>query len=95
MKFICALPPLGGVVVRPLAFHLQGRGFDSQAGFLSAIRTQSSCEKSESLRSVQYRGFPPGTPVSSHRESRQGGLGNTGPQQLAHAAVISLPLWRS
>ena len=34
----------------------------------------------KSLRSVESRGFPPGTPVSSHRESRQGGLGDTGPQ---------------
>ena len=65
-------------MVRPLAFHLLGRGFDSQARFLNAIRTQSSCEKSKSLRSVESRGFPPGTPVSSHRESRQGGLGDTG-----------------
>ena len=38
------------------------------------------CEKSKSLRSAESRGFPPGTPVSSHRESRQGGLGDTGPQ---------------
>ena len=43
-------------------------------------RTQSSCEKSKSLRSAGSRGFPPGTPVSSHRESRKGGLGDTGPQ---------------
>ena len=45
----------------------------------------------KSLRPVESRGFPPGTPVSSHRESRQGGLGDTGPQQLAHAVVVSLP----
>ena len=32
------------------------------------------------LRSAESRGFPPGTPVSSHRESRHGGLGDTGPQ---------------
>ena len=29
----------GGVVVRPLAFHFKGRGFDSQSGFLNVTRT--------------------------------------------------------
>ena len=37
--------------------------------FLNATRTQSSCEKSNSQRSAESRGFPPGTPVFSHRES--------------------------
>ena len=37
--------------------------------FLNATRTQSSCEKSKSQRSAESRGFSPGTPVSSHRES--------------------------
>ena len=32
------------------------------------------------VRSAESRGFPPGTPASSHKESRQGGLGDTGPQ---------------
>jgi hypothetical protein len=35
----------------------------------NATRTQSSREKSKSQRSVESRGFSPGTPVSSHRES--------------------------
>ena len=42
--------------------------------------TQSSCEKSKSLRSAESRGFPPGTPVSAHTESTQGGIGNKGPK---------------
>jgi hypothetical protein len=37
--------------------------------FLNATRTQCSCEKSKSQRSAESRGFPPGSPVSSHRES--------------------------
>jgi hypothetical protein len=36
---------------------------------LNATRTQSSCEKSKSQRSAASRGFPPGIPVSTHRES--------------------------
>jgi hypothetical protein len=47
----------------------------SALAFLNATRTQTSCEKSKSQRSAESRGFSPGTPVSSHRESRQGGLG--------------------
>jgi hypothetical protein len=34
----------------------------------------------QSQRSAESRGFSPGTPVSSHRESWQGGLGKKGPQ---------------
>jgi hypothetical protein len=34
----------------------------------------------KSQRSAESRGFYPGTPVSSHRESWQGGLGKKGPQ---------------
>ena len=63
-----------------LSFTSKVTGFDSQAGFLSATGTQTSCEKSKSLRSAESHGFPPGTPVSAHRESTQGGLGDTGPQ---------------
>jgi aspartate carbamoyltransferase catalytic subunit len=48
--------------------------------FLNATRTQSSCEKSKSQRSAESRGFSPGTSISSHRESWQGGLGKKGPQ---------------
>jgi hypothetical protein len=44
-------------------------GSSLSENFLNATRTQSSCEKSESERSAESRGFPPGTPVSSHRES--------------------------
>ena len=35
----------------------------------NATGTQSSCEKSKSQRTAESRGFSPGTPVSSHRES--------------------------
>jgi hypothetical protein len=73
---------LGALVAKWLA-HLP---FTSEAAcsslsenFLNATRTQSPCEKSKSRRSAESRGFP-GTPVSSHRESWQGGLGKNGPQ---------------
>ncbi len=56
------------------------REFESQKCLLNVTRTQSSCEKSISQRSAEGRGFSPGTPVSSHRESWQGGLDNAGPQ---------------
>ena len=46
------------------------------ASAASAMKT----EKSINQRSAESRGFPPGTPVSSHRESWQGGLGKKGPQ---------------
>jgi hypothetical protein len=62
----------GGQVVSELAFHLWGRRFKT--------RTQSSCENSKSQRSAESRWFSPGTPVSSHRESWQGGFGKKGPQ---------------
>ena len=41
--------------------------------------TQSSCEKSSSQLSAESRGFSPGAPVFSHRESWQCGIGNYGP----------------
>jgi hypothetical protein len=62
----------------------KGSGYENGSNltryFLDATRTQSSCEKSKSQRSAESRGFSPGTPVSSNRESWQGGLGKKGPQ---------------
>jgi hypothetical protein len=63
-----------------LPFTSEATGSSLSENFLNATRTQSSCEKSKSQRSAESRGFPPGTPVSSHRESWQGGLGKKGPQ---------------
>jgi hypothetical protein len=63
-----------------LPFTSEAAGSSLSENFLNATRTQSSCEKSKSQRSAERRGFPPGTPVSSHRESWQGGLGKKGPQ---------------
>jgi hypothetical protein len=63
-----------------LPFTSEAAGSNLTKYFLNATRTQSSCEKSKSQRSAESRGFPPGTPVSSHRESSQGGLGKKGPQ---------------
>jgi hypothetical protein len=40
-------------------------GFDSRYGLMRRV----------SQRSAESRGFSPGAPVSSHRESLQGGLG--------------------
>jgi hypothetical protein len=58
-----------------LPFTSEAAGSSLSENFLNATRTQSSCEKSKSQRSAESRGFSPGTPVSSHRESWQGGLG--------------------
>jgi hypothetical protein len=63
-----------------LPFTSETAGSSLSENFLNATRTQSSFEKSKSQRSAESRGFPPGTPVSSHRESWQGGLGKKGPQ---------------
>ena len=52
-----------------LPFTSEAAGSSLSENFLNATRTQSSCEKSKSQRSAKSRGFPPGTPVSSHRES--------------------------
>jgi hypothetical protein len=56
----------GGAVVRASTFHLWDGGFDSRYGL-----AQKDC-----LRSAKSRGFSPGAPVSSLRESWQGGLGD-------------------
>jgi hypothetical protein len=58
-----------------LPFTSKAAGSSLSENFPNATRTQSSCGKSKSQRSAESRGFPPGTPVSSNRESRQGGLG--------------------
>ena len=50
-------------------FTSEAAGSNLTKYFLNATRTQSSCEKSKSQRSAGSRGFSPGTPVSSHRES--------------------------
>ena len=60
-----------------LPFTSKVVGSSLSENFPNATRTQSSCEKSKSQRSAESRGF---SPVSSHRESRQGGLGKKGPQ---------------
>ena len=52
-----------------LPFTSEAAGSNLTRYFLDATRTQSSCEKSKSQRSAESRGFSPGTPVSSHRES--------------------------
>jgi hypothetical protein len=86
-KLITWAPYLGSLPGASVAKWLAHLPFTSEAAgsslsenFLNATRTQSSCEKSKSQRSADSRGFPPGTPVSSHRESWQGGLGKKGPQ---------------
>jgi hypothetical protein len=52
-----------------LPFTSEAAGSNLTKYFLNATRTQTSCEKSKSQRSAESRGFSPGTPVSSHRES--------------------------
>ena len=66
------VPDYGASVAKWLAhlpFTSEAAGSSLSENFLNATRTQSSCEKSKSQRSAESRGFPPGTPVSSHRES--------------------------
>jgi hypothetical protein len=63
-----------------LPFTSEAAGSNLTKYFLNATRTQSSCEKSKKSTLCRSRGFSPGTPVSSHRESWQGGLGKKGPQ---------------
>ena len=58
-----------------LPFTSEAAGSSLSEYFLNATRTQSSCEKNKSQRSAESRGFSSGAPVSSHRESWQGGLG--------------------
>jgi hypothetical protein len=63
---------LGASVAKWLAhlpFTSEAAGSSLSENFLNATRTKSSCEKSKSQRSAESRGFSPGTPVSSHRES--------------------------
>ena len=52
-----------------LPFTSEAAGSNLTKYFPNATRTQSSCEKSKSQRSAESRGFSPGIPVSSHRES--------------------------
>jgi hypothetical protein len=62
-----------------LPFTSEAAGPNLTRYFLDATRTQSSCEKSNSQRSAESRGFPPGTPVSSHREQLTGWVRQKGP----------------
>jgi hypothetical protein len=69
---ICRRCSLGASVAKWLAhlpFTSEAAGSSLSENFLNATRAQSSCEKSKSQRSAESRGLPPGTPVSSHRES--------------------------
>ena len=69
---VCLCLLIGASVAKWLAhlpFTSEAVGSSLSENFLNATRTQSSCEKSKSQRSAESRGFPPGTPVSSHRES--------------------------
>jgi hypothetical protein len=73
---------LGASVAKWLAhlpFTSEAAGSSLSENFLNATRTQYSREKSKSQRSAEGRGFPPGTPAPSHRESWQGDLGKKGP----------------
>ena len=66
-------------MVRPLAFHLQGSEFDPNKVHLNVDSKAVLMLKEYSQRSAESCGFSPGTPVFSHRESWQGGLGHMGP----------------
>jgi hypothetical protein len=57
----------GGTVVRATTFHLWDRGSNS--------RNRLMWKESVNALPIESRGFSPGAPVSSHGESRQGGLG--------------------
>ena len=74
LELISGHKPFMGASVAKWLAHLPftseaALGSSLSENFLNATRTQSSCEKSKSQRSAESRGFPPGTPVSSHRES--------------------------
>ena len=71
----CNVSPrgFGGAVVRASAFHLW-----DMSSILAEDFTHHTHVKRVSQRSAESRGFSPGTPVSSHRESWQGGLGYIG-----------------
>jgi hypothetical protein len=71
-QYNLAMSSIGASVAKWLAhlpFTSEAAGSNLTKYFLNATRTQSSCEKSKSQRSAESRGFSPGTPVSSHRES--------------------------
>ena len=52
-----------------LPFTSKAAGSNLSENFPNATGTQSSREKSKSQSSAESRGFSPGTPVSSNRES--------------------------
>ena len=89
---------LGASVAKWLAhlpFTSEAAGSSLSENFLNATRTQSSCEKSKSQRSAESRGFPPGTPVSSHAQGKLTGWVRQ--EKRAHsnwhnyAVVVTLP----
>jgi hypothetical protein len=63
---------------------IQKQQWHSREAQIEPPLIECECELLEygrkSQRSAESRGFYPGTPVSSHRESWQGGLGKKGPQ---------------
>jgi hypothetical protein len=63
-----------------LLFTSVAAGSSLSENILNATRTQSSCEKSKSQHFAESCGFSPSTPVSSHKESGQCGLGKKGRQ---------------
>jgi hypothetical protein len=69
--------------------------FTSGENFLNATWTQSSCEKSKSQLSAESCGFSLGTAVSSHRESRQGGLGKRAHSNWHMLLWRPCPSWQS
>ena len=73
----------------------EAAGSSLSENFLNAIRTQSSCEKSKSQRYAESRGFSPDTPVSSHRESWQGGLGKRAHSNWHMLLWWPCPSWQS
>jgi hypothetical protein len=78
-----------------LSFTSKAAGSSLSENFLNATRTQSSCEKSKSQRSAESCGFSLGTPVSSHRESWQGGLGKRAHSNWHMLLWWPCPSWQS
>ena len=58
----------GDAVVRASAFHLWDRQGPFTSEIVRSILATDLCEKSQSTRSAESRGFSPGAPVSSHAQ---------------------------
>jgi hypothetical protein len=82
-------------LIAHLPFTSEAAGSSLSENFLNATRTQSSYEKSKSQRSATSRGFSTGTPVSSHRESWQGGLGKRAHSNWHMLLWWPCPSWQS